>query len=196
MMIRSRSLKSFGAVPPSALLLAMLLMPIAAGATTLLRMSVETLSQAAGVIVRAQCLENSAGWDAGEIWTFTSFEVKEVWSGSAPARITVRLLGGRVGDFTSSVSGVPRFRPGENVVLFLEATPRGDFSVVSWQQGTFRIRRDVRSGEENVTQDTASFATFDPATRRFVAAGIRTLPLDTFRARVDAARRARTRSKP
>jgi len=162
----------------------------AAAATTLARMSVAQMSRTAPVIVRARCLENWTGWDAGEIWTLTSFEVQEMWRGSAPGRITVRLLGGRAGNLTSSVSGVPRFRVGEEVVLFLEPTPRGDFTVVSWQQGTFRIRRDAPTGQESVTQDTASFPTFDSATRRYEASGIRNLPVEIFRARVDAALRA------
>jgi hypothetical protein len=166
-----------------------------ATATTLARMSVAQMSRAAHAIVRARCIENSAGWDAGEIWTFTSFEVREVWQGSAPARIIIRLLGGRVGNLTSSVAGVPRFRSGEEVVLFLERTPRGDFSVVSWEQGTFRIRREAATGSENVTQDSASFATFDPATRQFDAAGIRNLPIETFRAQLDAAASAGSRRK-
>jgi hypothetical protein len=157
-----------------------------ASATTLVRMSVAQMAHAAQAIVRARCLEESTGWDAGEIWTFTSFDVQEVWQGSAPARITVRLLGGRVGNLTSSVSGVPRFRSGEEVVLFLQQTPRGDFSVVSWEQGTFRIHRESATGLENVTQDSASFATFDPTSRQFEATGIRNLPIEIFRARVDA----------
>lgn len=160
-----------------------------ARATTLMRMSVAQMSRAARVIVRARCLGNSVGWDAGEIWTFTSFDVEEVWRGSAPARVVVRLLGGRLGNITSSVSGIPRFRAGEEVVLFLEPTSRGDFSIVSWEQGTFRIRPDPRTGGESVVQDTASFATFDPATHHFQTAGIRSLSLESFRARVDAALR-------
>ena len=191
-----QSERKLRAAPPLALLLALFLTTAAAPATTLLRMSLEQMTQAAAVIVRAQCLENSTGWDAGEIWTFTSFDVQEIWSGSAPNEITVRLLGGRVAGVTSTVSGVPRFRPGEEVVLFLEPTPRGDFSIVSWQQGTFRIRRDAPSGAENVTQDTAAFATFDPAARQFHAAGIRNLPLGAFRAQVAAALRARPPRKP
>jgi len=188
--------KNLRAAPPLALLLAILLSAAAAPATTLLRMSLEKLSRAAAVIVRARCLENSTAWEGGEIWTFTSFDVQEVWSGSAPNKITVRLLGGRIADVTSSVSGVPRFRPGEEVLLFLEPTPRGDFSIVSWQQGAFRIRRDAHLDAETVTQDTAAFATFDPATRQFKAAGIRSLPLATFRAQVAAALRARATRKP
>jgi hypothetical protein len=168
----------------------------AASGTTLARMTLAEMAQAAPVVVRARCLTNSVRWDAGEIWTFTDFNVEEVWKGAATARITVRLLGGRDGSITSRVSGIPRFHAGEDVVLFLEPTPRGDFSVVSWEQGTFRIRRDLAGGRETATQDTASFATFDPATRRFEATGIRNLPLENFRARVDAALQNETRRKP
>jgi len=193
-MIRRTCMHGFRlAASCGALLLAM---AGAAGATTLARMSVAEMAHAAPVIVRARCLGNAAGWDAGEIWTLTSFEVEEVWRGAAPARIAVRLLGGRTGSLTSSVSGVPRFREGEEVVLFLEPTARGDLSVVSWEQGTFRIRRDAAAGRESVTQDTAALATFDPATRRFEATGIRRLPLEILRAQVDAALRSETRRKP
>jgi hypothetical protein len=168
----------------------------ASSATTLERMSLARMAQAAATIVRARCAGNSVVWDAGEIWTLTSFEVEETWGGSPPARITVRLLGGRMGELTSLVSGVPRFLPGEDVVLFLEPTPRGDFSVVSWEQGTFRIRRGVPGGQPLVTQDTASFATFDPATRRFDAGGIRDMQLSQFRERIEAALRGARETKP
>jgi hypothetical protein len=100
-----------------------------------------------------------------------------------------------MGNLTSTISGVPRFQPREEVVLFLEPTPRGDFSVISWAQGTLRIRRNIRTGTENVTQDTASSATFDPATRRYATNGIRNVALTDFRAQVDAALRT-IASKP
>jgi hypothetical protein len=162
-------------------------------ATTLMRMSVAQLSRAAGAIVRVRCIANENIWDAGEIWTRTTFEVEDVWSGAPadrgplPQRIAVRLLGGTFGNITSHVSGIPRFHAGEEAVLFLEPTTRGDFSVISWQQGTFRIHRDVQTGDEAVTQDTASFATYDPASRRFEQAGIRRMRLADFRSLVEAA---------
>jgi len=159
----------------------------AVAATSLEKMSMERMAGAAQMIVRARCVANATQWDAGEIWTFTTFEVSESWKGAASQRVTVRLLGGTVGGLTSHVSGVPRFRVGEEVILFLEPTRRADFTVVSWQQGTFRIGRDQRSGVEIVTQDTAAFETFDPVTRQFRTAGIRNLLLDDFRARVMAA---------
>ena len=161
-----------------------------ASATTLERMSVAKMTQAAELVVRAQCLANSSAWDGGEIWTFTTFVVVDSWKGAptgAAQQVTVRLLGGAVGNLTSTVSGVPRFHPGEEVILFLQPTARGDYSIVSWVQGTFRIRSDARSGAEVVVQDTAAFDTYDSATREFDAEGIRNLPIAALRLRVQSA---------
>ena len=157
--------------------------------TTLAHMSVAKLTHVSRLILRARCLENSTAWDAGEIWTFTTYEPTEVWKGSAPRRVSVRLLGGRIGNLTSNVSGVPRFHAGEDVVLFLTPTTLGDFSVVSWVQGTFRIHHDQRSGEDMAAQDSASFETLDPLTRKFAASGIRDLSLQELRSQVAAALR-------
>jgi hypothetical protein len=153
-------------------------------ATTLKRMSVADLSRAAHTVVRAWCVANTTQWDSGEIWTFTTFDVDEVWKGSSSAQITVRLLGGRAGNLTSTVSGAPRFSPGEEVVLFLEHTPGQDFSIVSWMQGTFRIGRDRATAQEFVTQDTAAFPVFDSASQRFESTGIRKMAVGALRSLV------------
>jgi hypothetical protein len=172
--------------------LAALLGGPAANSTTLARMSIAQMTQAAHLVVRARCLSNSTAWDAGEIWTFTSFAIEETWKSAAGANpdryVSVRLLGGTVGNLTSTVSGVPRFVPGEEIVLFLEATTRGDFSIVSWVQGTFRVRRDIRTNQEIAIQDTAAFETFEPATRQFRAVGLRNIPVEDLHSLVNAER--------
>jgi hypothetical protein len=169
-----------------------------AAATTLERMSVAKMTQHAQLVVRAQCVANSVAWDGGEIGTFTTFEVEDSWKDAlsvATRQVTVRPLGGSLGNLTSTVSGVPRFHPGEEVILFLQLTARGDFSIVRWVQGTFRIRRDTRSGAEIVVQDTAAFDTYDPATRQFDAEGIRNLPVAALRLRVESALPAQSGEK-
>ena len=174
------------------LVLGVLLASITANSTTLVRMSIAQMTQAAHLVVRARCVSNSTAWDAGEIWTFTSFAMEETWkgtlSGNSSTYLTVRLLGGSVGDLTSTVSGIPRFIPGEQVVLFLEPTSRGDFSIVSWVQGTFRVRRDIRTNQQIAIQDTAAFDTFEPATRQFHTAGLRNITLEDLHSLVSAAR--------
>ena len=168
----------------------------AARATTLMRMSVEKMARTAEVVVRARCVANLTGWDAGEIWTATTFQIEETWKGAPGETITVRLLGGRAGNLTSTVDGVPRFQAGEDVVLFLERAGREDFSIVSWMQGIFRIRLERKTGEESVAQDTAAFATYNPETRRFEASGIRGTRLDALREQVAAALSSGAGRKP
>lgn len=180
-----------GAAGPMAmrivLLFGVFLLAGTARATTIVRMSLAEMSQAAKAIARVRCVSNATVWDAGEVWTLTTFEVQQTWRGTLPAEITVRLLGGHTASLTSSVSGVPRFRANEEAILFLEPAPNGAFSVVAWQQGTFRIHRNSRSGEETVTQDTAYFATFDPVSRGLAAKGVAAMPVATFLNQVEMA---------
>ena len=161
-----------------------LLGAMAAPATTLERMPLEKLTSRADAVVHVRCLSNESRWERGEIWTFTQFEVEEALKGVAPRLLTVRLLGGKVGHLISTVDAVPRFRPGEETVLFLERMPDGAFTVLSWAQGTFRIRREQHTGRAVVTQDSAGLAVFDPARQQFRTEGVRNLPLASFKQRI------------
>jgi hypothetical protein len=174
------------------LALAILLAGTAARSTTLVHMSVAQMTQTAKLVIRARCVENSIRWEDGEIWTFTTFTIGETWKGPQNPflnqYLTIRLLGGTVGHFTSNVSGIPRFSPGEEVVLFLEPADRqGLYSVVSWLQGTFRVHEDLRTGQVFAAQDSASFETFEPSTQKFRESGLRNLRVEDLRGLVDAA---------
>jgi hypothetical protein len=173
---------------------------LSASATTFMRMSLEQLVSAAPLIVRARCQGSIVSAERGEIRTITSFEVRELWKGSAPAVLRVRLLGGRTAQLTSHVEGVPQFRTGEDVVLFLEPKRNGTYSVVSWAQGTFRIHRAGADAREVVTQDSSAFAPSEllhsraPQSVRMERSApsapepVRNMPLEVFRARVAALR--------
>jgi hypothetical protein len=182
-----------GKIVPSILLaLTILFTGPTAGPTTLAHMSVAQMTQTAQDVIRARCVENSVRWDQGEIWTYTTFAVEEIWKGPLDPvfnqSLTIRLLGGTVGHFTSNVSGIPRFSPGEEVVLFLEPTGRqGLYSVVSWLQGTFRVHEDLRTGQVSAVQDSASFETFETSTQKFRESGLRNIRIEDLRALVDAA---------
>lgn len=170
---------------------------LATGATTLVQMDLDKLTAAASVVARVRCVANESHWEGGGIYTFTTFEVVEALKGSAPQQFTVQLIGGRVGSLTAKVDGVPRFSPGEETFLFLESNTSGHWSVSGWVQGTFRIRRDVNTQRETVTQDTSGVLVFDPQTRQFHSGGIRNLPIEQFKQRVAAAlERQRGASQP
>jgi hypothetical protein len=170
------------------LILAALLSAAAAiRATTLARLNLDQLASAANAIARVRCAAVESRWENGGIWTVTTFDVVETMKGTLAAQITVRLPGGRVGHLTAAVDGTPRFIPREMAIVFLESSRAGGFTVAGWVEGTFRIERDPRTGHENVTQDSSTFAVFDTATRTFRTEGIRRMPIEKFREGVTAA---------
>jgi len=175
--------------------LTLLLLPAAGGAiplpaTTLARLNLDQLARAADAVARVRCTDAAGYVERGSVWTRTQFTVIETLKGAPPSQITVRLPGGRSGHILVSIEAVPRFRPGEEGILFLEKLATGDYSVTAWALGAFRIRRNERTGDETVTQDSSAMTVFDPVSRRFVREGIRDVPLGEFRRRLTAAIRA------
>lgn len=156
-------------------------------ATTFIRVPPEKLAEVSTLVVRARCVGSAVQTRDGEIWTITSFEVRETWKGGAPAVIRTRLLGGRTAQLTSHVAGVPRFRAGEEVVMFLAPIRGGEYSIVSWAQGTFRIHRDPVTSGLVVTQDTASYQDPNSLSMAFEGRAVRNLPLEEFHRRIEMA---------
>jgi hypothetical protein len=169
------------------LLLSVLLFLPATRATTLARLSVDQLAAGSDAVARVRVARTESRWENGSIWTVTTFDVVEILKGQLAVQIEVRLPGGRVGHLTATVDGTPKFNSGNEAVVFLQRSPAGGFTVAGWIEGSFRISRDPRTGNESVTQDSSAFAVFDVQTRTFHAEGIRQMPIEEFRSRVGAA---------
>jgi len=167
-------------------LFSLLSLPAVRG-TTLVRLSLDQLAAGSDAVARVNFASAESRWENGTIWTITTVKVVEIMKGDLPGEISVRLPGGRVGHLTSTVEGTPKFNMGDDAVVFLKRSRAGGFTVAGWVEGTFRISRDARSGNQTVTQDSSSFAVFDAATRTFRTEGIRRMPIDEFRARIATA---------
>jgi hypothetical protein len=154
---------------------------IVANATTLVRLPFYKLVEHSSAIGRVRCVSSQTRWENSQIWTDTVFEVVQRDKGYLPSPIVVRLPGGTVQHLHSHVDGVPEFRPGEEVYLFLIGEPGRQFGIVGWTQGTFRIHKDFRTGIETITQDSADVPVFDPATSRFARSGIKDLNREIHR---------------
>ena len=153
------------------LIAVIVLTAIVASATTLEPMSFTALTRRATRIAHLRCVSVRSVWEGGEIWTESRFailaEERADAAGGNAARaarsvdgaannLTVRMLGGRVDGMRSHVDGVPEFRAGEEVYLFLWRRDGSEpYRVLGWTQGTFRVARDVHTGEGRVTQDSA-----------------------------------------
>ena len=151
-----------------------------ADATTLARLQFYQLVQHSSAIARVRCVRADVRMENGEIWTDTVFDVVQHDKGYLPSPIVVRLPGGKYQHLNSHVDGVPEFHPGEEVYVFLAGQPGRQFHIVGWSQGTFRIHRNIRTGVETVTQDSADVPVFDPRIDKFTKAGVRGLRMDRF----------------
>ncbi len=156
------------------------LLAIAANATTLSRLRFEELVNQATAVARVRCIGVESLWENGEIWTETRFQIVELNKGLLPGVVSVRMLGGNIGNLHSRIDGVPAFRLGEEAYVFLWGRESEPYRVLGWSQGTFRIARDPRTGIESVTQDSAAASIFDPRTHRFRHGAIRNLPVAIF----------------
>lgn len=151
-----------------------------ADATTLSRFKFEELAAQATAVARVRCLRTESHWQKREIWTRIEFMVLQTSKGALPRLLVIELPGGVLDHLHSRVEQVPTFTPGEEDYLFLWQSPSGDFRILGWSQGAFRIRRDVETRLETVTQASASVPLFDPEKRQFRDDGIRNLPIADF----------------
>ena len=93
-----------------------------AGATTLVRQSLDNLVADNATIVLGEVVDARSHWNADHSFIVTDVQiaVQDVMKGAAQDReITLTLMGGRVGDLTTLIVGGAELIPGSSYVLFL-----------------------------------------------------------------------------
>jgi hypothetical protein len=93
-----------------------------AGATTLIRESLKTLTDDNAMVVHGKVLDIHSYWNAEHTMIMTDVTVRpsQVLKGDRVVRdVTFTLLGGTVGDITTLIIGGPELVPGSEYVLFL-----------------------------------------------------------------------------
>jgi PKD repeat protein len=115
-------------------------------ATTIVLRTDDQLVDASPVVVRGTVVRSEPVERNGGIWTETELAVERVLKGevSGPT-VTIREVGGRIGDRISVVFGSPAYLAGERVLVFLWPTPRGDYQTRDLFTGKF-TERTTRSG--------------------------------------------------
>src|SRR5262245_5377325 len=127
-----------------------------AGATTLLRMGLPELVKNSDRVVQARAVDKHVYWDQAsrQIFTDTTFEVLDSPKGRGPARITIKLMGGRIDPYELVVEGTPEFGVGDEVLLFTEPLPDGKRQLAGFTQGVMRITRDAQTGAAFAESDS------------------------------------------
>ncbi|MES1245820.1 MAG: hypothetical protein ABUT39_29705 [Acidobacteriota bacterium] len=122
-------------------------MAVPAGATTLLRRSLDELVAGNRTIVVGEVVEARSYWNQNHTFILTDVRIKadDVLKGRLPGReVTVTLMGGRVGDLTTLIVGGPELVPGRSYVLFLGRGnlpgAAGALTVRDFSQGVFEVK--------------------------------------------------------
>jgi hypothetical protein len=148
-----------------------------AGATSLVQLSTEQLTDAADAIVRGTV---ESVWtemdDSGKCWTRARVDVERTFKGSPGAQVVVSQMGGFCGPLEGRVESTARFSEGEEAYFFLEEL-NGFTGVVGMMQGKFTVRMDPAARHDIVMRYTlpsdkpydARFLPLPPADQRVAA---------------------------
>jgi hypothetical protein len=143
------------------------LSPILLFSTTVEKFTLEDLVHKAGGILIAKCLSTQSRWNDQNtlILTTSRFAVSERLKGSSNGFVEVVTVGGTLDGVTQTVSGMPEFRPEEEVLLFLEPSKNGNWQPLGMSQGKFRIVKNQLTGESEVVHAVSGLQLYDPVTR-------------------------------
>jgi len=156
-----------------------------ARATTLVRLSLQQLTEASSAIVRGRVVSQQSRWNPQHtrIVTFTTLALAETMKGTPGSTVVVEQLGGTVGNIRVHVSGTVHFHPATDYVLFLEpaGSDTSKFILVGMIQGAYRVYRDAATLQERVIPPVGGFSmgSSSPAANPAVPTGD-TVPLGAF----------------
>ena len=121
----------------------LMFLAVAASATTIILPTDEQLIDQTPLIVEGTVVSSVPIDRNGTIWTESTLAVDRTLKGSAAGTLTIREIGGMIGDRITKVFGAPEYADGDRVLAFLTPTPRGDYQTVDLYVGTFREQRTL-----------------------------------------------------
>lgn len=181
----------------SAFLFALLAVPQGARSTTVAQLEFGELVEGAERVFHGTCIDLRVEWspDGRRLFTRATFANHEALKGEDDARAELVLPGGARDGKVLVIHGMPRFAPGDEVVLFATAAhPRSGVRVpVGLGQGVYRVYR-FPDGRQLARRDTRGLQLARRGGER-VAGGVdaMSLPDLTGRIRAEVARRRRGR---
>jgi hypothetical protein len=121
-------------------------------ATTLQKLSFDRLIEEADLIIkgRVEELKTRQVSDRRSMTTIVTVSIERQFKGPKMSLVSIEQPGGSAGDIVQSVSGLPEFSSGEDVILFLKRQRGGAFNIVGGKQGKFTAKTQPGSKQEIV----------------------------------------------
>ncbi len=140
---------------PVLLPMALLFLP-EAHATTVLRVPVAEMARGSDLVIMGHVIDIKPVTDPAspkKLRTRIAIAVDKTVKGRYPkATFDLVLPGGRDDQRRMWIAGMPKFRTGEEVILFLEKTEKG-FTPAGLSLGKFQIERDAATGRATARRD-------------------------------------------
>lgn len=140
---RNRSITGRVSLGIQVMVFLMLKMCCVTTATTLVPLSFKDIVAKAEQVVYGEItdVQSEITLDGKKIYTFVTLESIETISGNTieNGTLTLRLSGGHVGDNYSIYAGMPEFKVGERVILFIHLNENAMCPIVGWTQGYFQV---------------------------------------------------------
>ena len=140
-------------------------------AMTVRELTLSEVAAEADVIAIGTVVTRGHVWDAEARLPFTHVTLSDidVLKGEADGGdLTLRLPGGLTpGGVAVAVPGSPRVRTGEELVVFVVGNDRGEWRLVGWPQGIYRVVREAERDAVSVVMRPGRRLTLD-AFRRVV----------------------------
>jgi hypothetical protein len=148
-------------------------------ATTVQKMELQELVTISDSIVQGRVESVEARYEARMIYTYVSIVVDDPLKGERRRTVLLRHMGGNIGAKTIWIAGMPQFKVGEQVIVFLRNRQDGTFDVIGLNQGKYDVVND--SAVANVSGVTI----LDPKTGLTSDTGfVDKAPLEVFKAKI------------
>jgi hypothetical protein len=126
-------------------------------ATTVIPPSFDELVSRAEMIFQGQVTDVRSEW-TGEgaqrhIMSYVTLKVEDSFKGNPGSTVTLRMLGGTVGDETMEVTDAPKFKVGDRDILFVENNGTQFVPLVGIMHGRFRVKKDAGGQDAVFTND-------------------------------------------
>jgi hypothetical protein len=161
---------------------------VAARATTVPRLSLEDLVDESELILQGRVERSWTAWDPAHryIWTHHELLIRDRLKGTAQPAV-VSEPGGTLDGITQQIAGVPVYRAGEEVIVFLCRTPAGYLRTCGYGQGKYSVSAGtVRANPGDITLvetwgtrakaesvDGTSLRDFKGRVRKLISKGVR-----------------------
>jgi hypothetical protein len=147
--------------------------------TTVKKMDLKELVSLSDAIAQGTVESIETRWEDKSIYTYTSIRVDEGIKGAPRRALLVRQPGGQIGALILDAPGTPKFKQGDQVIVFLRDRKDGTFDVVGLGQGKYDVINNF------AVTNVSGMTLVDPKTGALMEGGASDgKPLETFKQQI------------